>query len=358
MASVYAFTGAAIVTSTIFSLLLFLSIDDDPLMKALFGGLAIIFEAGKFYAWYEFGERRSHGNLFGALNAFGFYLVLAIISIGGSIGGINSATNTAQSHMAVAQSKIDSYNHQIETIDQQIELNNQAAAKYIEMERIANGVARIQAENKKLRAEQQRLAEERDALPPVAQGSVLGLIDSLAKALGTTSAQAQLLLVVFLSILLDLFAAFFVGVIGEEVRFRHYYQRNQMMTIDDISEVYATSSSFYLPSYEQGSPAAQPNVVYDSVVGDTATAAAEATIVVEPTAMAAEAQSQPQQPSREQQIREALASGNITCTKKAVARRFKLTNEEVDQLFIELINEGMLGKKANNHYHWIGPVSA
>lgn len=38
--SVYSFTGAAILASTIFSLLLFLSIDDNPLMQALFGGLA------------------------------------------------------------------------------------------------------------------------------------------------------------------------------------------------------------------------------------------------------------------------------------------------------------------------------
>ena len=59
MVSVYAFTGAAILASTIFSLLLFLSIDENPMMQALFGGLAIIFEAGKFYAWYEYGEFHS-----------------------------------------------------------------------------------------------------------------------------------------------------------------------------------------------------------------------------------------------------------------------------------------------------------
>ncbi|MCV5802662.1 hypothetical protein OFN34_28070, partial [Escherichia coli] len=94
-----------------------------------------------------------------------------------------------------------------------------------EMERIATGVTRIQEQNKNLREEQQRLAMERDSLPPVTQGSVIGLIDSLANAFGTTSQQAQLWLVVFLSILLDFFAAFFVGLIGEEQRFRHYYRR-------------------------------------------------------------------------------------------------------------------------------------
>ncbi len=107
MVSVYAFTGAAILASTIFSLLLFLSIDENPMMQALFGGLAIIFEAGKFYAWYEYGERRAHRNYAGALTALVFYLVLAAISIGGSIGGINSATNSAQSHISVEQAKVE-----------------------------------------------------------------------------------------------------------------------------------------------------------------------------------------------------------------------------------------------------------
>ncbi len=127
MVSVYTFTGAAILASTIFSLLLFLSIDDNPMMQALFGGLAIIFEAGKFYAWYEYGERRAHRNYGGAITALVFYSVLAAISIGGSIGGINSATNSAQSHISVEQAKIEAFNRQIASIDKQIELNNIAA---------------------------------------------------------------------------------------------------------------------------------------------------------------------------------------------------------------------------------------
>ncbi len=224
MVSVYTFTGAAVVTSTVFSLLLFLSIDDNPLMKALFGTLAIIFEAGKFYAWYEYGERRAHRNYTGALTALVFYLVLAAISIGGSIGGINSATNKAQGVISIQEAKVAAYDRQIAALDKQIELNNLAAQKYIEMERIATGVTRIQEQNNRLREEQIRLATERDSLPPVSQGSAIGLIDSLAKAFDVSQQAAQFGLVVFLSILLDLFAAFFVGVIGEELRFRRFYQ--------------------------------------------------------------------------------------------------------------------------------------
>lgn len=328
MVSVYAFTGAAILASTIFSLLLFLSIDENPMMQALFGGLAIIFEAGKFYAWYEYGERRAHRNFSGALTALVFYLVLAAISIGGSIGGINSATNTAQSHISVEQAKVDAYNRQIASIDQQIELNNLAAEKYIQMERIATGVARIQEQNNKLREEQQRLATERDSLPPVAQGSVIGLIDSLAKAFGTTSSQAQLGLVVFLSILLDFFAAFFVGLIGEEQRFRHYFRRYNGVTLEAIKDIEPEPAG-YLPYIKEGN---------ESEANDSL---------------------EPEEPKTLlEQVSESLKNHQITCTKKAVAKHFRLSAEEVDKVFEELSELGLVGKKANHHYHWIGQAEA
>jgi len=48
MTVVYSFTGAAILASIIFSLLLFLSLDENLWMKVLFGSLAVIFELGKF----------------------------------------------------------------------------------------------------------------------------------------------------------------------------------------------------------------------------------------------------------------------------------------------------------------------
>ncbi|EIJ0984788.1 TPA: Preprotein translocase subunit SecY [Vibrio vulnificus] len=325
--SVYSFTGAAILASTIFSLLLFLSIDDNPLMQALFGGLAIIFEAGKFYAWYEFGERRAHRNYSGAITAFVFYLVLAAISIGGSIGGINSATNTAQNHIALEQAKVTAFNRQIEAIEKQIELNNLAAQKYIEMERIATGVNRIQQQNDTLRKEQQKLAMQRDSLPPVAQGSVVGLIDSLAAAFSIPSGQAQLGLVVFLSVLLDCFAAFFVGVIGEEQRFRHWYRRFGNNAAEQGESVTPVG---YLPHLhaQQDYP------------------------------IAATKEAQPEPSPLYLDVAQALARSELSCSKKAAAKHFKLSTEEVDRLFNELISAGVVGKKANNHYHWLGDAAA
>lgn len=320
--TVWTLAGASILASTIFSLLLFLSIDDNLVMKWLFGSLAVIFEAGKFYAWYEFGERRAHRNYSGALSALVFYLVLAVISIGGSIGGINSATNSAQEHIAIEQAKVNAYDRQIAAIDNQIALNNLAAEKYIEMERIATGVTRIQEENKRLREEQQKLAIERDSLPPVAQGSIIGLIESMANLLGVDTKAAQLGLVVFLSVLLDFFAAFFVGVIGEELRFRHFWRAHSPMTIDAITE----------PLTSMTPVLTLPQAVDVPLEG-------EATLSVP------------------EQVAKALAEKLLPCSKKAVARHFGLPAEEVDGIFAALMETGQLGKKANNHYHWVGAVA-
>ncbi|MDF2401459.1 hypothetical protein [Aeromonas sp. 5HA1] len=180
LTTVYSFTGLAILASIVFSLLLFLSIDDNPLMKWLFGGLAIIFELGKFYVWYEYGECKARRDLGGAFWSLLFYSVLAAISIGGSIGGINSATNTVLSQQARHERELARFDEQIASIERQIQLNEEAARKYIEMARISSGVSGLQQANTKLRLQQDELRQERDAKPVNEQSSMLGLMSSLA----------------------------------------------------------------------------------------------------------------------------------------------------------------------------------
>ncbi|WP_414477922.1 Preprotein translocase subunit SecY [Photobacterium damselae] len=338
MWTVYSFTGASILASIVFSLLLFLSIDNDPLMKVLFGGLAVIFELGKFFAWYEVGERRARKNYGGALSALLFYAVLAAISIGGSIGGINSATNQAQSHVNVQKSKINAYNMQIAAIEKQIELNNQAAEKYIQMERIASGVSRIQRANEKLREDQQKLAIERDSLPVVSQGSVLGLIDSLANSLNISPQKAQLGLVVFLSVLLDFFAAFFVGLIGEENRFRQQYRQLNALSLAGING--QVKEIKLLEHFN-------PSEVGTSEISDEEI---EVTIVPEPEL------EEPKTPY--EQTIDALSTNKVNCTKRAVSNFLKLPTDEVDAIFKQLLEEGIVTKKPNNHYQWIGVKDA
>jgi len=328
MGVVYFLTSASVLTSIFFSLLLFLSIDDDWVMMALFGSLAIIFELGKFFAWYEFGERRSRKNFGGAISALVFYGILAAISIGGSVGGINSATNKAQNHVNVQQAKVNAFNHQIETIEQQIQLNNEAAKKYIEMSRIAVGLKRIQNENEQLRLKQQKLAQERDSLPVVSQGSVLGLIDSLARALNIDTQSAKLGLVIFLSVLLDFFAAFFIGLIGEEYRFRQGFRQVKPITIDNDDEQEAPKLLTH-------------QVVVEETAKDNVEDVVEVEEIIEP-------------PSLYQQAIDALENNKVSCTKKALTSFLKIDSEETDELFKRFMDEGLVSQKANKHYCWNG----
>ena len=319
MVVVSSFTGASILASIIFSLLLFLSIDNDPWMKFLFGALAVIFELGKFFAWYEFGERLARRHIMAALSAFTFYTILAASSIGGSIGGINSATNTAQSHVDVRQSKTAAFDLQIAAIEKQIDLNNVAAQKYIEINRIATGVARIQAENAKLRRQQVNLAIERDTQPVASQGSVFGLIGSIATALNTDAKTAQLALVIFLSVLLDLFAAFFVGLIGEELRFSRALKVQQQS--DKRS---ASMPAVKLDNVTEIEPQQATLSRHDDLINQAITL---------------------------------LSSDELRCSKKALADKLLLNAEDTDQLFSSLLEKGLVKQKPNRHFVWQGKAA-
>jgi hypothetical protein len=309
LTTVYSFTGLAILASIVFSLLLFLSIDDNPLMKWLFGGLAIIFELGKFYVWYEYGERKARRDLGGAIWSLLFYSVLAAISIGGSIGGINSATNTVLSQQARHERELARFDEQIASIERQIQINEEAARKYIEMARISSGVSGLQQANTKLRLQQDELRQQRDAKPVNEQSSMLGLMSSLADGVGMSLSQVQFLLVCFLSVLLDVFGAFFVSLIGEENRFRRRWRWQQDQARIEAQEALAM--------------AAQPEPM------------------------------RPPEPAPEvlEQVRGALVSGELKCSKRSVAQALSLSLEEVDRVFHHLLSQGVLGQGSNRHYH-------
>ena len=308
LTTVYSFTGLAILASIVFSLLLFLSIDENPLMKWLFGGLAIIFELGKFYVWYEYGECKARRDLAGAFWSLLFYGVLAAISIGGSIGGINSATNTILSQQARHEREIARFDEQIASIERQIQLNEEAARKYIEMARISSGVSGLQQANTKLRLRQDELRQERDAKPLGEQSSMLGLMSSLAEGVGMSIGQVQFLLVCFLSVLLDAFGAYFVSLIGEENRFRRSWQWQREREQAESERV---------------QPAPAPAVA-----------------------------SRPEpEPAVVAQVRSALERGELKCSKRGVAEALSLSLEEVDRVFQHLLAQGVLGQGSNRHYH-------
>lgn len=324
----YGFTGAAIAASIIFSLLLFLSIHDKLLMQILFGSLAVIFELGKFFAWYEFGERVARKAFHPAVVALTFYLILAVISIGGSIGGINSATNVAQQYVDKRENRVSAINQQIAAVDDEIALNNKAADKYLELQMISLGVTRIQKENQILREKQAQLRIQRDNLPVTEQGSVISLIASLANILNTTTESAQSWLVIFLSVLLDIFAAFFVGLIGEELRFIHSLKRKKNENTAALPEKQEqlTGQADRITE-EQNSLV---NYLHDSP-----------------------AKLDRQLSTHSADILQAAQEQDLKCSKKHIAAALNLSFEEVEHAFKEFLSFGIIERKRNNHLRWL-----
>nr|WP_239552639.1 hypothetical protein [Oceanisphaera litoralis] len=292
-------TGASIAASMVFSLLLFLSLEQGLLMKLMFGGLALVFEVGKFYIWYEMGERANRGDSMGTLKALCFYGVLAGLSIAGSVGGINAATNTLMKGDEAKAAEVQSYNDKIVALDREIEINEQAAQAYIDMKRIANGMTNMLARNQELRARQDELRRERDRVAITSQSSLMGLMTSLADGLGWPLARVQFGIVAALSVLLDFFAAFFISLLGEETRFRRS-QRKQEQQV------------------QAETPPAEPAL--------------------------------PARPDYYHELVARLQAGELRCAKGAVSRMLEKPMEEVEDIFHWLQQDGIVHRKPNRHF--------
>ncbi|MCP5077389.1 MAG: Preprotein translocase subunit SecY, partial [Psychromonas sp.] len=193
-----------------------------------------------------------------------------------------------------------------------------AAQKYIDLNRIATGVSRIQKENAALRQQQLLLAVERDNLPVATQGSVLGLIGSVATALTIEAKTAQLALVVFLSVLLDLFAAFFVGLIGEELRFSRTLKLKKMSKTE--GEETPSSSPLVSTSFQTADDTKSKINPNDELLKKAIT----------------------------------LLNNGVRCSKKALSTELSLNNDDTDKLFSSLLTQGLVIQKANRHFVWIG----
>ncbi len=115
-----------------------------------------------------------------------------------------------------------------------------------------------------------------------------------------------------------------MGLIGEENRFRHFFRRNDGITLANIRDIDPEPAGYLPHIKEEAEPEAQQELEPE-----------ESKTLLE-------------------QVSDALKGHQITCTKKAVAKQFRLSAEEVDKVFEELAKLGLVGKKANHHYHWIG----
>ena len=54
------------------------------------------------------------------------------------------------------------------------------------------------------------------------------------------------------------------------------------------------------------------------------------------------------------QVLEALETGEVKCSKKAILAAFDMKQDEVEAVFDLLQMQGRISQKANNHFRWEG----
>jgi hypothetical protein len=146
--------------------------------------------------------------------------------------------------------------------------------------------------------------------------------------------------VVFISVLLDVFAAFFIGLIGEELRFNQGYKNKKS------SQIKENSNDDDNPDTDMAILAGatldeQNSQNLNSETLDTPELTAQ---YIVPEAVK----------SIYQQAIEALESKAVRCSKRAMSPFLKITTEQADALFEQLMQEGLVSKKPNHHYRWHG----
>ena len=135
---------------------------------------------------------------------------------------------------------------------------------------------------------------------------------------------AQLALVVFLSILLDLFAAFFVGLIGEELRYKRSLANHKQ-----LEQVKALENE----------KLKEQNARHDQT---------QQLAIIEPEIIPSQAD------ILFQQALDLLNKGDIRCSKKAIGHVLEISSEEVNEIFTGLLEKGFVSQKANRHFNWHG----
>jgi len=175
--------------SVVLSVLLFTSVADSRLSWLLFMGIAVALELGKIVTLND------HRPIIAGL--------LIVVSVLGSAGGLSRALD-------VSSQDLDQSRQHRQLLVAQIEQNNRAIDRYIELERIRDYALPLQEANVELR-------EQLKALPAVEVPALTSVLALLATLLALPLDWVQALVVLLLAGLLDALMVTFVrsGVLGE-----------------------------------------------------------------------------------------------------------------------------------------------
>lgn len=332
--------------SIVLSVLLFWSISESFYFSCLFAALAISFELAKFMALAEIGHRWRCENKLGSLTATLLFLVLAGTSILGSIGGLNSDTEAAKARLAEIEQQRSGLQLQIKSLQSQIEQNNKAIERYIELNRIKNYAQPLQTENQKLREEISGLQKQLNTLPEERETSMLAMLHALATAFKVDVEKVQAWSFIVLSVLLDVVAGFCINLVREENDFRRQLKlssscidNNQLSATESVTQN-ATENATELDS----TPLMESRV---EVEEQENTEHKITNIVAFPNASDERIDSEEE---LYEELKEAISSGATKPSQREAMRKHKIGSARVKAYFERLESEGLLIRQDNGRY--------
>ncbi len=215
----YAGATIAVAISIILSVMLFKSIaaEEDLLMQCIFGGLAFVFEVAKFIAITHFILSLQRKSGAGLLSSSFIYIVMTAVSILGSLGGLQSNTLNYESAQQKVETKKEALLIERNQLVAVMNQNNNAVDEYINRAMIKNGGNNKQAENQKALTQLKEVQAKLDALEAPANSNIGAVMVALAKMLQVDDQKkVEVWVFVLFSILLDLSATYFLGIIKNE----------------------------------------------------------------------------------------------------------------------------------------------
>ena len=196
--------------SLMLSILLFTSVADSRLSWMILMGIALALELGKIVTINDH-KRTIAGLLIG-------------VSVLGSAGGLNRALTVADDslslhaqHRAGVQAQIDQTRLMMTQNTDTMAQNNQAIARYIELDRIRSDARPLQAENRRLQQEQAGLQAQLSDLQAEANGieqadlpELTAVLALLATVLALPFQWVQAAVILLLACLLDALTVSFI----------------------------------------------------------------------------------------------------------------------------------------------------
>lgn len=294
----------------------------------------------------EIGHRWRCGNKFGSLTATLLFLVLAGTSILGSVGGLNSDTEAAKARIAEVDQQRSGLQLQINSLKSQIEQNNKAIERYIELNRIKNYAKPLQAENQKLRDDISTLQDKLDVLPEERETSMLAMLHALATAFKVDVEKVQAWSFIVLSVLLDVVAGFCINLVREENEFRRQLKlSSKSISLDQDSATKSVTqnatenatepdSTLYLENSSESID--QENLVHK--VNN---------IVAFPNATDERSDTEEE---LYEELKESILSGATKPSQREAMRKHKIGSARVKAYFDRLEFEGLLIRQDNGRY--------